>query len=76
MSFQFPPRLMQAKAAAHYLGVSTTKFRNLNLPCKDDGGNVFYDRADLDAWADGLPYRNDEGEKVENPFDQWKAKRT
>lgn len=65
---------MQAKAAAHYLGVSQTKFRGLNLPCKGDGGNVLYDRADLDAWADGLPYREAEEEKPTDPFDQWKAK--
>lgn len=56
MTYQFPPRLMKAKAAAHYLGLSETKLRALNLPCKRDGGNVLFDRADLDAWADGLPY--------------------
>lgn len=56
MSYQFPPRLMQAKAAAHYLGISPTKLRAIGLPCKRDGGNVLYDRSDLDAWADGLPY--------------------
>lgn len=56
MSYQFPPRLMQAKAAAHYLGVSPSKLRGLDLPCKVDGGNKLYDRADLDAYADALPY--------------------
>lgn len=56
MSYQFPPRLMQAKAAAHYLGVSASKLRGLDLPCKVDGGNKLYDRADLDAYADALPY--------------------
>lgn len=56
MSYQFPPRLMQAKAAAHYLGISESKLRGLSLPCKRDGGNVLYDRMDLDAWADRLPY--------------------
>jgi hypothetical protein len=56
MSFQFPPRLMQAKAAAYYLGVSTSKFRGLDLPCRIDGGNKLYDIADLDAYADNLPY--------------------
>ncbi len=71
MSYQFPPRLMQAKAAAHYLGVSASKFRGLDLPCRVDGGNVLYDRSDLDAWADRLPYRDS---AIESPFDQWKAK--
>lgn len=47
---------MKAKAAAHYLGISETKLRGLNLPSKKDGANVLYDRADLDAWADALPY--------------------
>lgn len=47
---------MQAKAAAHYLGVSPSKLRGLDLPCKVDGGNKLYDRADLDAYADALPY--------------------
>ncbi|GGF44025.1 hypothetical protein SAMN05216376_105223 [Mameliella alba] len=56
MTYHFLPRLMQAKAAAHYLGVSLSKLRQLDLPCKRDGGNVLYDRRDLDAWADGLPY--------------------
>ena len=56
MTFQFPPRLMQAKAAAHYLGVSPSKLRTLDLPCKVDGGNKLYDKADLDAYADSLPY--------------------
>lgn len=56
MTYHFPPRLMQAKAAAHYLGISESKLRGLKLPSKPVGGNVLYDRADLDAWADALPY--------------------
>lgn len=59
MSFHFPPRLMQAKAAAHYLGISPSKFRGLDLPCKIDGGNALYDIADLDAYADNLPYKKE-----------------
>jgi hypothetical protein len=59
MSYQFPPRLMKAKAAAHYLGYSESKLRALALPCKEDGGNVMYDKADLDAYADALPYRTE-----------------
>lgn len=57
----YPPRLLQAKAAAAYLGMSETKLRGLNLPCKVDGGNKVFDRSDLDAYADALPYA-DKGE--------------
>ena len=53
----FTPRLMQAPAASQYLGMSATKLAGLNLPAKEDGGNVLYDVRDLDAYADGLPYK-------------------
>lgn len=56
MTFQFPPRLMQAKAAAHYLGVSTSKLRTLDIPVKVSGANRLYDIRDLDAYADSLSY--------------------
>lgn len=52
----FTPRLMKAKAAAHYLGISPSKLRALALPVRRAGGNLLYERADLDAWADALPY--------------------
>lgn len=52
----FPPRLMQAVAAAHYLGISPTKFRTLGIPFKRSGANCLWDRLDLDRYADGLPY--------------------
>lgn len=57
---------MQIKAAAHYLGVSETKLRGLDLPCKRNGGNVLYDRDDLDRYADSLPYDG----KKENEWDK------
>lgn len=59
----FPPRLMQAVAAASYLGVSPTKFRTLNITSRRMGGNVLWDRIDLDQYADNLPYEeiNDQG---------------
>lgn len=56
MSFFFPPRLMQAKAAAHYLGVSASKLRALGIPTKMCGANRLYDIHDLDAYADSLSY--------------------
>ncbi len=71
MTYQFPPRLMQAKAAAHYLGLSPSKLRTLDLPCKRDGGNVLYDRTDLDAYADQLPY--DGKDLVKKGGDEWES---
>lgn len=53
------PRLMQAPAAARYLGISETKLRGLPIPRRVSGGNRLYDRHDLDAYADGLPYEGD-----------------
>jgi hypothetical protein len=47
---------MKAPAAAFYLGLSASKLRTLDLPCKREGGNVLYDIRDLDAFADRLPY--------------------
>lgn len=60
MSYQFPPRLMKTKAAAHYLGISESKLRGLNLRPRRDGGNVLYDIRDLDDYADALPYEGQE----------------
>ena len=50
----FAPRLMQAASAAHYLGVSVSKFRRLGFAPIVLGGNRLYDRHDLDAYADAL----------------------
>ncbi len=58
-SRDFAPRLMQAASAAHYLGVSISKLLRLEIPSKFDGGNRFYDRTDLDAYADQLPYEGE-----------------
>lgn len=55
----FVPRQMQAAAAAHYIGVSPSKLRTLNIRRKKDGGNYLYDRADLDAYCDSLPYEGE-----------------
>lgn len=52
---QFVPRLLPAPQAAHYLGVSQTTLRALNLPRKQLGAKRLYDRLDLDAYADSLP---------------------
>lgn len=57
--FDFPPLLMSACQAAHYLGVSETKLRDLPVQRKKHGGNKPYHRADLDAYANNLPYEGE-----------------
>jgi hypothetical protein len=52
---------MQAKAAAHYLGVSASKVRTLGIPVKVSGANRLYDIRDLDEYADRLPYVDGDG---------------
>tara|TARA_Y100001951_G_C11037585_1_gene128419 strand:- start:164 stop:367 length:204 start_codon:yes stop_codon:yes gene_type:complete len=59
----FAPRLMPAPQAAHYLGVSESKLRALELPRKVLDGKRLYDRIELDAYADALAT---EGETVAN----------
>ncbi len=54
------PRLMKVRTAAHYLGISETKFRLLVqkglIPRpKRQGGNVTWDIHDLNDFADELP---------------------
>ncbi|WP_305970251.1 MULTISPECIES: DNA-binding protein [unclassified Mameliella] len=51
---QFAPRLMAAPQAAHYIGVSVSKLRELPIPRKKLDGKRLYDRIDLDRYADGL----------------------
>ena len=56
----FPPRLMPAPQAAHYLGVSESTLRACDIQRRRFGGKRVYDRSDLDAYADNLPYENAE----------------
>lgn len=56
-----PCRLLGARDAAHYLGISVTNFRGLvrdnELPRpKRLRGRLLWDIVDLDAAADSLPY--------------------
>ena len=51
----FAPRLMPAPQAAHYLGVSASKLRDLPIRRRMLDGKRLYDRIDLDAYADTLP---------------------
>ncbi len=63
----FPPRLMPAPAAAHYLGVSVSTLRLLSIPRRSLGSKRVYDKSDLDAYADALPY---DGPAKENSCDR------
>lgn len=51
----FAPRLLPAPEAAHYLGVSTSTLRTLNIPRRQLGAKRLYDRLDLDVFASELP---------------------
>lgn len=53
---------MPAPQAAHYLGVSVSTLRALGLPRRTLGAKRVYDKADLDAYADALPYEASERE--------------
>ncbi len=57
---------MPSPQAAHYIGVSESTLRGLEIPRRELGGKRVYDKADLDAFADSLPY---EGIVEENPCD-------
>ncbi|WP_258223581.1 helix-turn-helix domain-containing protein [Rhodobacter aestuarii] len=46
---------MPAPEAAHYLGVSESMLRQLDLPRRMLGAKRLYDRFDLDAYASSLP---------------------
>ena len=59
----FTPRLLPAPEAAHYLGISASTLRTLNLPRRMLGAKRLYDRFDLDAYASNLPT---EGQPVES----------
>lgn len=52
----FAPRLMPSPQAAHYVGVSESTLRSAGIPRRQLGGKRVYDRHDLDAFADNLPY--------------------
>jgi hypothetical protein len=57
------PRLMRPAVAAAYLGISESLLRTLPLVPRRMGERVVvYDRNDLDAYADALPYGGTAGE--------------
>jgi hypothetical protein len=52
----YAPRLLGEAQAAAYIGVSPSTLRKLDIPRKESGARKLFDRIDLDAWADSLPY--------------------
>ncbi len=50
------PLLMPAPVAAQYIGVSVSTLRTLEIPRRMLGAKRLYDRRDLDAYANDLPY--------------------
>lgn len=59
-SIAFPPRLMGEAQAAAYIGLSPSTLRKLPIPRKTEGGRKLFDRLDLDAYADSLPYEGEQ----------------
>lgn len=64
------PRLMPAPVAAAYLGVSESTLRQLGLPRRCLGAKRLYERADLDAYIDSLPYEGDREDRCQDDTDQ------
>jgi hypothetical protein len=66
----FPPRLLPAAEAAHYLGVSETTLRNLSLPRRMLGAKRLYDRLTLDEYASSLPVEGEDGGRETDEVDE------
>ena len=65
------PALLGERDAACYLGISPTSLRKLDLPRRTLGARRLYDRRDLDAFVDALPYEDEgdaEAEKCDRVF--------
>lgn len=65
----FAPYLMPAAQAAHFIGVSESTLRGLNLPRRMLGKKRLYHINDLIAYADALPIEGEsEDEACDNLF--------
>ena len=56
------PALLSEANAAAYLGISATTLRKLGLPRRLLRSRKLYDRRDLDAFVDELPYEGEGGQ--------------
>ena len=62
----YQPAHLGEKAAAFFLGgISDTKLRDLKIPRRCLGRRRLYDRRDLEAYVDSLPYDGEEGHAYE-----------
>ena len=61
----FVPRLMLARQAAHYLGISEGTLRKAKLPRKTLGRLRLYDRLDLDHFASTLPIDGEDSDECD-----------
>lgn len=68
MIHDFPPRLMSAPSAARYIGVSESTLSKLDIRRKELRAKRMYDKADLDAYVDSLPYEGaiDDDEAIQS----------
>lgn len=64
-AISFAPRLMRSTEAAAYLGISPSRLATLDIPHKQDGRCRLYERADLDDYADGIPYADASKEEAD-----------
>ncbi len=64
------PALLGEDDAARYLGIGKTTLRGLGLKRRKLGGRRLYDRRDLDAFADALPYEGEGGAGRKNTCDE------
>lgn len=72
-SYGYAPRLMQAREAARYLGMSESKFRGLDIRSKLAGGNRLWDVRNLDDYADILEFDGVDPCETENEVSLAKA---
>ena len=56
----FVPRLLPAPEAAHYLGISESMLRGLDIPRRMLGAKRLYDRITLDQYASDLPVEGED----------------
>ena len=64
-TYQFSqPALLGEKAAAFFLGIGETKLRELGISRRKLGRRRLYDRRDLEAYVDSLPYDDEDNERI------------
>ena len=71
VTLDFPPRLLPAPQAAHYLGISESNLLKLAIPRRELGAKRLFDRRDLDAYADNLPYEAGEDGRCDDADSAW-----